>query len=383
MKQLLAIFLTATLLLTLGGCSQGGKATPAAASAAPASQSGSLSAALPEAAVTVSASGRITADLGNNITVDATIDQPDGGVQWGIYQTEIVPFDGDAARSLLLEGCRVNDAVPPAEGMEYYVKGSKELIFRHDREGLSLLSGENGYASLRYLVSGTKLILENEPDFMTGGEAARLAQDTLKALGVETQVVRCTPVDQAGVAALVQEFRDRFGGDEESAANYAACPPCYVVDLCQVVDGVPLWDDDIQLTHGDVDTPDRFAIQPYLKAVVTAEGLHELDADNCIRAGAQVQAGLKVLNAEEIIAAVETLYTDIINTDPTTIRSLSLRYAVLPVSLTEKTRQLRPVWVLQGEKTVYKPKRGGEPMEFPLTLYFDALTGQLVEDSYQ
>lgn len=381
MKQLLAILLTLALVLSFGGCARKDRVIPAP-------QSGGVPTISPEpvaAVPTRSAPDHITADLGNNITVAAAIDQPADGGSLGVYQVEAMTLDGETALSLLLgEGYQPDPETPSTKEAEYYEKGNRGLILRNGRTGLTLYSRESGGADLFNTLDVTQVVLETEPDFMSRQEAIRLAQDALKGLGIsDTQVVRCVPIDQAGLAALAAECRDYFGGSEEDAALYTACPPCYVIDLCQTAGGVPLYHDFIQLTAGDAEIPDRVAIQPSLRAVVTAEGLYELEVDDCIAVGAQVQVGVKVLTAEEMAAAIGKCYEDIINTDPTVIRSLSLRYAALPVSLQGQERQLRPIWVVQGVRSVYEPQRGGEPMEFPLTLFFDAVTGQLVEDGYK
>lgn len=381
MKQLLAILLILALVLSFGGCARKDKA-------APAPQSGDVPAISPEpvaAVPTRSAPNHITADLGNNVTVAATVDQPADGGSLGIYQIETLTLDGKKALDLLLgEGYQPDPETPSTREAAYYEKGDRGLILRDGGTGLSLYSRESGGADLFNTLDVTQVALETEPDFMSRQEAIQLAQDALKGLGIpDVQVIRCVPIDQAGLAALAEECRDYFGGTEEDAALYTACPPCYVIDFCQTAGGVPLCSDFIQLTTGDAFTPNRVAVQPTLRAVVTAKGLYELEVDNCITVGAQVQAGGNVLTADEMVAAIGKCYEDIINTDPTTIRSLSLRYAALPVSLQGKERQLRPVWVVQGVRSVYEPQRGGETVEFPLVLYFDAVTGRMVEDSYK
>ncbi len=381
MKQFPAILLVAALL-TLGGCSE--QMTPPASPSA-SSQSGSITAEIPADPPAdipeQTDSTHITTDLENNITVAAEVIQPGAGTLPDVYQMEDFIFDGEAAcRILLGEGWKVNDAIPPAERIEYFINGEKELyLYDGGKGGLSMNTGE---AAPITEICGIAPIDPVEPDFMTREEAVRLAQDTLQSLGLETQLVQCTPLTQEAISALAKAFQTKYGGDP---AEYEKHPPCYVIDLCQTVEGVPICNQDIQLTHGGIDSPSAFASNPSIQVVVTAEGLYGLSAMYCIQVGTRVQEDIEVLSAEEVIAALEKSYEDIINTRPTTIHSIRLQYAALPLSLEDESRQLRPVWILEGEEIALDQRRGetAEKQIRPLTLFFDAVTGQQVEDGYQ
>lgn len=384
MKRMTAAVLAAALV-ALGGCSERAEPSPAP------SQSGSIvvdapadtPAATPVESPGPAAPSSIVADLGNNITVAAQVTQPDAGTPFGVYQTENFVFDRETACGVLLgEGWKVNDAIPPAEGIEYLINGEKELyLYDGGVGGLSMVTGER--PSVVHLC-GLAPTGPEEPGFMTGTEAVKLARDTLRALGLETQLVQCTPLTQESIDALCQVFKDEYGGDP---AEYAHCRPCYVIELCQVAAGVPICNQDIELTTGDVDTPASFAVNPSIQVVVTEEGIHEVSTSHCLKVGAQVQAGLKVLSADEALAAFAKSYEDIINTQPIVIQSVRLQYAARPLSLTDWTRQLHPVWVLEGEENLrFESARKTEKdddMVRPLTLFFDAVTGRQVEDSYR
>lgn len=381
MKQFTVILLAAALL-TLGGCSE--QMMPPTSPFA-SSQSGSMtvesSADSPADIPEQTNPAHISAVLENNVTVAAGVTQLEAGTLPGVYQMEDFIFDEEAAcRILLEEGWKVNDAIPPAEGIDYFINGEKKLYFSDGgKGGLWMYTGEVSPIVEIWDTTPTDPV---EPDFMTREEAVQLAQDTLLSLGLETQLVRCTPLTQEAVSAMVKAYQTKYGGDP---ATYEKHPPCYVIDLCQTVEGVPICNQDIRLTHGGVDTPSTFAYNPNIQAVVTAEGLYGLSAMHCIQVGTRVQENLDVLSAEEVLAALEKSYEDIINTHPTTIHSVRLQYAVLPLSLGDESRQLRPMWILEGEEIIQDQGRGeaAEKQIRPLTLFFDAVTGQQVEDSYQ
>lgn len=379
MKQLLAILLTLTLVLSFGGCAGEKRTAPAD----PPSQSGSVSVMPPEPIMSTSSSNHITADLGNNITLAAEVQRPADGTAFDIYQAEVFVFDRETVCNILLgEGWKINDAIPTAEGIEYFICGEKQLfLYGGGRDGFNLSTGEGPSIAAIYDIAPTD---PTEPDFMTAGDATKLVRDTLISLGLETQVIKCTPLTQEAISALTQAFQTDYGGDP---AEYENCPPCYVIDLCQVVDGIPVCNTDIQLTHGGVDTPSAFAAQPNIQAVVTAEGLYDLTALACLQVGEKVQTGVTPLSEEKVIGLVQKSYEDIINTSPITIQSMALQYAAIPLSLNDKTRQLRPVWVVEGTENLQYESASKREKDIdwtrPLTLFFDAVTGQQVEDSFR
>lgn len=376
MKRTLAILLSVFLLI-LCGCSEQ-MATPEGSSFSASSSNGNVSATSPE-----EPPSHITADLGNNITVDAQIIMPTEETRLGNWQIEPFVFDRELTCTVLLgEGWKINDTIPAVSGIEYFIGGEKQLLlYDGGRTGIGLSAGESDSIASIYGIAPTE---PAEPNFMTAKEAVKLVQDTLSALGLETQVLQCIPLTQEAIHALAQAYQTIYGGDP---AEYENCPPCYVIDLCQIVDNVPICNADIQLSPGDANTPPNFISQPSIQAVVTAEGLYELIATNCILKGAQTASGLNILPAEEILKLLQKDYEDIINTSPIMIRSMALEYAVLPLSSSDKTLQLRPVWVVAGteeaqpESARRREKDAGSAK--PLILFFDAVTGQQVEDSFR
>ncbi|HVJ50001.1 hypothetical protein [Desulfitobacterium sp.] len=134
------------------------------------------------------------------------------------------------------------------------------------------------------------------------------------------------------------------------------------------LDNIPVY----PLDHGNVEN-NTIVQSGYIYAAYSQKGLEFLKIDSSYQKKAVDQEGLKIISAEQALAAVARKYGNVILTDPITITAIELYYVPTLIRQSRDEFRMVPSWSFKLEQVVKDAK--GQPLTVNNRIIIDATTG--------